>query len=40
VDFLLELILDLLGEASLEFLGFAIEEAFRDDRQSFPKDVL
>jgi hypothetical protein len=36
----LELILDLLGDAFWEFISYAIEEAFREDRPSFPKDVL
>ena len=36
----LELILGLLGEALWEFIKLAIAEAFRDDRPSFPKDVL
>jgi hypothetical protein len=35
----LDLIFDLLSEAFWEFLNFAIAEAFRDDRPSFPKDI-
>jgi|tagenome__1003787_1003787.scaffolds.fasta_scaffold8757128_1 hypothetical protein len=35
-----ELILDVLGEAFWEFICYAIAEGFRDDRPTFPKDVL
>jgi len=37
---LVRAILDLLGEAFWEFIGYVIAEAFRKDRPSFPKDVL
>ena len=36
----LDIVLDLLGDVFWEFINYAIAEAFREDRPSFPKDVL